>query len=166
MKRITITLMMGTTLLFAAVIAPGRAADQEIDRRHVKTVEVRNVTPRGGKNIALEIAINPPPGVKLPRGISALVNGGQVHLYDDGRWPDERAGDGVYSAAAATKNGQPLNDKATLRLQSNSLFEPSALAPKFSCTLKIVECPSNCKSSIFQTRCVVCISVQDCELTI
>jgi len=165
MKRITIALMMGTVVLLAAVIAPGRGADQEIDRRHVKTVEVRNVTPRGGKNVALDIAINPPPGVKLPRGISAVVNGRQVHLYDDGRWPDERAGDGVYSAAASTKDGQPLKDKATLRLQ-RSTFGPTTFAPKISCTLKIVECPTNCKSAIFQTRCVICISVQDCELSI
>jgi hypothetical protein len=165
MKRITTTLMVGAILLFGAVTMPARGDDQQIDRRHVRTVEVQNVTPRGGKNVALQIAINPPPGIKLPTNISALVNDRQIDLYDDGRWPDERGGDGVYCVGGATKDGQPLSDKATLRVQSSGMFEPHAVAPKFSCSIFIVECPKDCKSALTQSRCVICVKVTDCGLS-
>ena len=108
MKRLTTTLLIGTTLLLCAVIAPGRGDDQELAKRHVKSIEVWNVPQRGGKNVALGIAVNQSPGLTLPRGITALINDRQVHLYDDGRWPDPSAGDGVYTVAGSTRDGQPL----------------------------------------------------------
>ena len=163
MKRIMTTVIITAVLSLFAVLAPGSAADVELDKRHVKLVEIRPVTPRNGKNVALSITVTPPVGVKLPREISASVNEKQVDFHDDGRWPDERAGDGVYSIAAATKSGEPLNEKTTLRVKSNSHH---AAAPNISCTLKVVECPSSCKSVVTGSKCVICFKIESCEISL
>src|SRR5207245_4737726 len=135
-----------TTLLLCAIMVPGRVVNLEIEKRHVKAIEVRPVTPRNGKNVALSVAVNAPSNVKLPRGLTALVNDHQVHLYDDGRWPDDSARDGVYSAGGRTKEGQQLKDKTTLLNQSSGLLYHHAPAVDVKCTLTIVDCQKNCKS--------------------
>jgi hypothetical protein len=165
MKFVALILMVGGTLLVSAFSTPSRGDDSQLDRKHVRSVEIRNVAARNGKNVSLDIAVNPPPNIKLPRGISAVVNGRQVHLYDDGRWPDERTGDGVYSVGGSTRDKQPLSDKTTLRGQSAGLPEAVAASPKVKCTLRQVECPRDCKSAIFGSKCVICLEFKDCEIS-
>jgi len=162
MKRTVVALMITTMLLLGAVLTSGRGSDFQVEKRHVKSIEVRNVPARNGKNVALEIAVKPPPDVKLPTGITALVDGRQVHLYDDGRWPDERAGDGLYTVAGATKNGDALREKLTLRLPSSGTFEHHAAVPA-ECTVRVVDCPASCESVLFRSKCVVCFKIENCE---
>ena len=164
MKRLTAFLTIAMSLLLFGTIVPGRSKDLELGKRHVKSVEMRNVSPRNGRNVALDINVKAPVGASLPKGITALLNDRQVHFYDDGRWPDERAGDGVYSVAGATKSGEPLDERTTLRVQSTELFEHHAALPKISCTLKVVECPSDCKSVLFHSKCVICLKLESCEI--
>ena len=162
MKTVASILMILATTLAGAFTAAGSSDDRGLDRRNVRSVELRNVSPRNGKNVALDIAVNPPAGIRLPRGISATINGQQVNLLDDGTWPDSRAGDGVYSVGGATK--EPLADKATLRLQSAGRFEPVG-SPKVECKFTAVECPANCTSVLFGSKCVVCLKFEGCTVS-
>jgi hypothetical protein len=164
MRRLTTALIIATTLLLGAILTSAHNSDFELEKRHVKNIAVRNVSPRNGKNVALEIAVNPPPGVKLPRGITALVNTRQVQLYDNGAWPDDRGGDGVYTAGAATKSGEPLKENTTFRLPGGELFE-HAVAPKISCKFKVKECPKDCTSILFHSKCVICFELEECEIS-
>src|SRR5262249_22610237 len=159
MKTVASILMILATTLAGAFTASGSSDDKGLDRRNVRTVELRNVSPRNGKNVALDIAVTPPAGTRLPRGISVTVNGQQVNLLDDGTWPDARAGDGVYSTGGTTK--EPLTDKSTLRLQSTSSVEPVG-PPKVECRFTAVECPANCTSVVFGSKCVVCLKFEGC----
>src|SRR5215467_1683830 len=155
MKRITAALAITAMMLLVTVLTSGHGTDFQVEKRHVKTLTIRNVPERGGKNVALEVGVQPPAGVKLPRGITALVNDYQVNLYDDGRWPDDRAGDGVYAAAGVTRDGKPLNEKSTLRLATGALLEHHASLPEISCKFRVVECPKDCTSVIFGSKCVI-----------
>jgi len=164
MKRIAAALAITATTLLVTVLTSGRGTDFELEKKHVKTLTVRNVTERSGKNVALEVGVEPPAGVRLPRGITALVNDRQVHLYDDGRWPDDRASDGVYTGAGLTRGGDPLIEKSTLRLSAAGLFEHHASAPKIGCKFKVVECPKDCTSIIFGSKCTVCFKIEECSI--
>ena len=163
-SRIAAAIAITATILLATILTAGHGADFELEKKHVKTLTVRNVTERDGKNVALGVGVQPPAGVKLPRGITALVNDHQVHLYDDGRWPDDRAGDAVYTAAGATKDGDPLTEKSTLRLSSAGLFEHHVSSPEISCKFKVVECPKDCTSVLFGSKCVICFSLEECTI--
>jgi hypothetical protein len=164
-RTVTAAIAITATIFLATILSSGRSADFELEKKHVKSLTVRNVPDRGGKNVALEVGVEPPAGVKLPRGITALINDRQVHLYDDGRWPDDRANDGVYTTAGATKDGKPLIEKSTLRLASGQLLEHHANLPAISCKFKVVECPKDCKSVIFGSKCVVCFSLEECSIS-
>jgi len=163
-SRVAAAIAITATILLATILTAGHGADFELEKKHVKTLTVRNVTERDGKNVALGVGVQPPAGVKLPRGITALVNDHQVHLYDDGRWPDDRASDGVYTAAGATKDGKPLIEKSTLRLAGAGMLEHHASVPEISCKFVVVECPTDCKSIIFGSKCVVCFKLEDCTI--
>jgi hypothetical protein len=162
MRKVTIAVVIATALLFCIVSVPGRGGDFEVDSRHVKSIEIRNVSARNNKNVALDIVVNPPPNTRLPKGISALVNNHQVNLYDDGRWPDEHANDGIYTAAGATKNGEPLDEKAIFR-PGSGLYGHHAM-PKISCKFVRVECPKDCTSIIFHSKCVICFDLRECTI--
>ena len=164
MKKISVALAITAIILIVTVLTSGRGADFELEKKHVKTLTIRNVPERGGKNVALEVGVQPPAGVKLPRGITALVNDHQVHLYDDGRWPDDRASDGVYTAAGLTKDGAPLIEKSTIRLPGGGVLEHHASVPEISCKFKVVECPKDCTSIIFGSKCVICFKLEECTI--
>jgi hypothetical protein len=166
-RRALAAALIATFLFICVIAAPAaRVADSEIESREAKSIAVAPVAARNGKNVALILEVRPDTPRALPRGATILVNGKQVHLYDDGRWPDGREGDGLYAAAARTKDGKPLRERTVSPIRTNAAtFDPVSMALSIGCTFKSVKCPSGCKSIIFGTKCVVCLEFESCELS-
>jgi hypothetical protein len=148
-------------LLLCAVVTPAWVDEPEVDPRDARAIAIEPIAkPREGKNVALSLEIKS--AKRLPRGLSVVINGRQVKLTDDGRWPDARAGDGIFSVGAKTSDGQPLKEKTLLRLDGSAHHVE---APAISCTLKRVECPKDCKSAVFGSRCVLCFELTECTIS-
>jgi hypothetical protein len=166
MRKTIAALTAVSAVLICVTVAPAVMDEAEVDPRDVKAIALAPIAePLNGKNVALTLEVKPPRPKRLPRGISIVINGKQVNLVDDGTWPDARAGDGIYTAAAKTKDGQPLKEKIIQRLeQSGGQLEHHASALPSSCTFRRVDCPVGCKSLIFRTRCVICFELVECEI--
>lgn len=84
-------------------------------------------------------------------GFAANINEKQYNFYDNGKYPDKKAGDGIYTTT--------LDKKYQIPGGQNS-------GPKGSSTntgrfvIETVKCPPDCKSLIFQTTCTVCFHIK------
>ena len=151
-----------SALLLCSVVATAWVDEPEISPSELKAISTEPIAkPRDGKNVAVTLEVKQ--GQKrLPRGVTIVVNRKQVALKDDGNWPDLVAGDGIFTVGAKTTDGAPLKKKTSLRLDGSSHH---AEAPSISCTFKKVECPKDCRSVIFGSKCVVCLEFSDCTIS-
>lgn len=100
-----------------------------------------------GSNSILEIRSK----TTYKEGFSANVNERQYNFYDNGKYPDKKAGDGIYSTTVNEKFNSPV------------VVNPD---PKGNTTntgrfvIETVTCPPGCKSLIFQTTCTVCFHIK------
>ena len=162
MKTVRLLIFVALSLLLSVAATAGHRIT-DVEKKQVKTIEVRNVNPKNGKNVALSLEVDSA-STKLPNGLTALVNDRQVNVYDDGRWPDERASDGIYTVGATTRDHEPLKEKSTLRLQTSGFSLHHAPQPAVSCTLRVVECPKTCTSIIFGSKCAICLKLEECTI--
>ena len=107
---------------------------------------------------------SPPPSLKIS------INGKVAQVFDTGKYPDVKGGDGIYTIA-----GKP-NFIETTAIQEVYAIKNGGLTPVFSadthserfvwkCRGRITtNCPPDCKSIIFKQPCIVCI-VFDCSIT-
>jgi hypothetical protein len=167
MRKRTATLAIIPFFAICAVITPARLKDEEVNARDAKKIATAPIPERNGKNVALTLEVRPDTPKNLPKGLTILVNGRQAHLYDNGRWPDETAGDGIYTAAGKTKDGKPLQEKTSAAIRSDQSSNHAAKPlPSIGCTFTVVKCPSTCTSTVFGTKCVLCVKIESCTITL
>ena len=150
-----------SALLLCSVVATAWVNEQDISPSDLKAISSEPLAkPRDGKNVAVTLEVKS--GKQLPRGVSIVVNRKQVALKDDGNWPDLIAGDGIFTVGAKTTDGEPLKRKTSLRLDVSSHHSE---APSVGCTFKRVECPKDCRSILFGSKCVVCLELTECTIS-
>ena len=167
MRRAIAAFAVTTFFVLGGVLTSARVSDDEVQPQDAKAISTAPIRERNGKNVALTLEVHPDTPKKLPKGITILINDRQAHLYDDGRWPDEQAGDGIYTTAGKTTDGKPLEKKTSLPIRvgqrSNHFVSP---LPSIGCSFAVVECPKDCKSWIFGAKCLVCFKLSECSISI
>ena len=108
MKRPLAALAVAAFFVLCGVLTSARVTEDEVQPQDARAIATAPVHERNGKNVALTLEVRPDSPRKLPRGLSILVNDHQVNLYDDGRWPDEQSGDGIYTTAGKTTDAKEL----------------------------------------------------------
>ncbi len=95
-------------------------------------------------------------------GFSANINGQEYVFYDNGKGPDKKAGDGIYTAFIKEKVNSKtpvtynVDEAGTLSaINSGNGVNNAGLIPH--CEFHTVKCPPDCKSVIFHRPCVICI---------
>jgi hypothetical protein len=119
--------------------------------------------PADATHKSVKITFETKPGTqKLPKSFVAMINDQEVQLTSIGR--------GKY--AGIVKMDEPAETVKTQRsrIVNGKVVPPAAgAAPAGAttivCTIETVECPPNCKSSIFGTRCIICLKIT-CKVTI
>lgn len=156
-----------TFFVLCTVLSSARVLNDEVQPGDAKLISTSPIRERNGKNVALSLEVRPDGPRKLPRGLTILVNNRQVHLYDDGRWPDEQSGDGIYTTAGKTTDGKPLEKKTSFPIRlgqrSNHFVNP---LPSIGCTFERVECPKDCTSILFGSKCLICFNLKECSISL
>src|SRR5262249_6640011 len=147
MRKTIVAFAITSFFLVSGLLTSARVGDDELEPRDAKAISTSPIKERNGKNVALTVEVHPDGPKKLPKGVTVLINNRQAHLYDDGRWPDEQSGDGIYTIAGKTTDGKPLEKKTSLPLRigqrSNHV---ESLVPSIGCSFEVVDCPVGCKS--------------------
>lgn len=109
------------------------------------------------RTIARVTGVAPADGAVLPVGFAVSYGAETIEVADDGRFPDDKAGDGVFSGTTDVPTG-PAHQSSCIDLQGAAAAPPHVgLAHPLGCYWKTVPCQEGCRSVIFRTRCLVCI---------
>ncbi len=109
------------------------------------------------RTIARVTAVAPADGAALPVGFAVSYGAETIEVTDDGRFPDDTAGDGVFSGTTDVSTG-PAHQSSCIDLQGAAAAPThEGLAHPRACYVKTVPCQEGCRSVIFHTRCIVCL---------
>jgi hypothetical protein len=133
----------------------------------IKTIQiVSSGTTKGGKTIFMLTVDKSKYKQALPASFNVSINNTVVKAIDTGKYPDESAGDGIFTIVGSPKGN--FNTTETYLIQKGIL---TPVIPSGSETAKLTwkckaklstNCP-NCRGPIFGGPCVVCVVI-DCEV--